>query len=553
MSMKRWLFQFQAYLAILVLLFRSQEERLSWAPIATCLYGKSFFNTSGKFLQRQDLTYMEDNWSSPPIHAPRCPSEVLDAADSQRSDDLGHFRIRAPTISPGCSSPPPGVHHDVDHGQSGSESTSTSASSILSGELKPLALERPAAWFQLKDLRLLQSINAHMSGIIKERQPIATESRTIQPNANWCMSFVNLRKWHMSDGQLDSEVNRIQGSLKPLKRKFTEVDDTESSDSQRDTKRDSESVRWPARWETLFPKSEDFLLADQCSLPRLASRRARSDHDMQEDEDKGLVVRSHPKRSFFHLACPFYITSPDKYRQCLVDHDSRSIEDLIRHVRHAHQRPYEIPRSTLPRRAYCYLDKFLPSPFFEYMNMDMSSFIAWEKLIAKRRKKHLSLMELTSPEKDQLPRPSPEDFAMRGRLYSDDYFPNNWFRNDKIDEDEKYLEMHSISEESNEMDSARSFYFLPPKLEISKTHTLALSTTSLLHHDYFHQYLLAQEPFGSHDSYQKPLTIRVLHFITNCLSRVAIIRSQVAYRLFSGVAQDRTLHFRKMGILVVSL
>ncbi|KAF4971241.1 hypothetical protein FSARC_1863 [Fusarium sarcochroum] len=51
------------------------------------------------------------------------------------------------------------------------------------------------------------------------------------------------------------------------------------------------------------------------------------------------------------------------------------------------------------------------------------------------------------PEKDQLPRPLPEDFAMRGLLYAEDYFPNDWFRNDKVDEDEKYFELASMSEE----------------------------------------------------------------------------------------------------------
>ncbi|KAG7408567.1 Telomerase-binding protein EST1A [Fusarium oxysporum f. sp. rapae] len=50
------------------------------------------------------------------------------------------------------------------------------------------------------------------------------------------------------------------------------------------------------------------------------------------------------------------------------------------------------------------------------------------------------------PEKDQLPHPLPEDFAMRGMLYSEDYFPNGWFSNDKIDEDEKYFELPSLTE-----------------------------------------------------------------------------------------------------------
>ncbi|KAL6355089.1 hypothetical protein LRP88_11566 [Fusarium phalaenopsidis] len=51
------------------------------------------------------------------------------------------------------------------------------------------------------------------------------------------------------------------------------------------------------------------------------------------------------------------------------------------------------------------------------------------------------------PEKGQLPRPLPEDFAMRGLIYSEDYFPHGWFRNDKIDEDEKYFELGSMVEE----------------------------------------------------------------------------------------------------------
>ncbi|KAF5537286.1 Telomerase-binding EST1A [Fusarium mexicanum] len=51
------------------------------------------------------------------------------------------------------------------------------------------------------------------------------------------------------------------------------------------------------------------------------------------------------------------------------------------------------------------------------------------------------------PEKDQLPHPLPEDFAMRGLVYAEDYFPNGWFSNDKIDEDEKYFELPSVSEE----------------------------------------------------------------------------------------------------------
>ncbi|KAI8715184.1 EST1-DNA-bind domain-containing protein [Fusarium sp. LHS14.1] len=50
------------------------------------------------------------------------------------------------------------------------------------------------------------------------------------------------------------------------------------------------------------------------------------------------------------------------------------------------------------------------------------------------------------PERE-LPRPLPEDFAMRGLIYSEDFFPSDWFKNDKIDEDEKYFELGSMVEE----------------------------------------------------------------------------------------------------------
>ncbi|KAF5547494.1 Telomerase-binding EST1A [Fusarium napiforme] len=47
------------------------------------------------------------------------------------------------------------------------------------------------------------------------------------------------------------------------------------------------------------------------------------------------------------------------------------------------------------------------------------------------------------PENDQLPHPLPEDFALRGQLYAEEYFLNDWFRNDKIDEEEKDFELAS--------------------------------------------------------------------------------------------------------------
>ncbi|KAK8122103.1 hypothetical protein PG984_010773 [Apiospora sp. TS-2023a] len=50
----------------------------------------------------------------------------------------------------------------------------------------------------------------------------------------------------------------------------------------------------------------------------------------------------------------------------------------------------------------------------------------------------------------QLPRPFPEDFALRGLLWTEKYFPSDWFTNDKIDDDEKYFEVASMTDERKE-------------------------------------------------------------------------------------------------------
>ena len=42
-------------------------------------------------------------------------------------------------------------------------------------------------------------------------------------------------------------------------------------------------------------------------------------------------------------------------------------------------------------------------------------------------------------------RPLPEDFVMRGQLWSNDYFPNTWFLDAKIDDEERTLELPSFA------------------------------------------------------------------------------------------------------------
>jgi hypothetical protein len=57
--------------------------------------------------------------------------------------------------------------------------------------------------------------------------------------------------------------------------------------------------------------------------------------------------------------------------------------------------------------------------------------------------------EFPLPVKDNV-RPFTEDFAMRGLLWADNYYPQNWFSNDKIDDEEKFLEVASMTDDRKE-------------------------------------------------------------------------------------------------------
>ncbi|KAK7750030.1 hypothetical protein SLS62_008022 [Diatrype stigma] len=52
--------------------------------------------------------------------------------------------------------------------------------------------------------------------------------------------------------------------------------------------------------------------------------------------------------------------------------------------------------------------------------------------------------------KEVLPRPLPEDFAMKGLPWAEKYHPDGRFSNEEVDDDEKYFEMASMSEERKE-------------------------------------------------------------------------------------------------------
>lgn len=55
-----------------------------------------------------------------------------------------------------------------------------------------------------------------------------------------------------------------------------------------------------------------------------------------------------------------------------------------------------------------------------------------------------------TPTGKELPRPLPEDHAMKGLLYAEDYYPPTWFSGGRVDDDEKHIELPSMTDERKE-------------------------------------------------------------------------------------------------------
>ncbi|KAI1506084.1 hypothetical protein F5X99DRAFT_179652 [Biscogniauxia marginata] len=71
-------------------------------------------------------------------------------------------------------------------------------------------------------------------------------------------------------------------------------------------------------------------------------------------------------------------------------------------------------------------------------------------LLSYRDHERIHSQEFPREDEKTLPRPLPEDFAMKGLLWVEDYFPEIWFSNGQIDDDEKYFEVASMTDERKE-------------------------------------------------------------------------------------------------------
>ncbi|KAI1456823.1 hypothetical protein F4805DRAFT_467842 [Annulohypoxylon moriforme] len=92
--------------------------------------------------------------------------------------------------------------------------------------------------------------------------------------------------------------------------------------------------------------------------------------------------------------------------------------------------------------AMPYIEKRFP---WKLVSLQLNSL-----LLSYREHHRIQDEQFPRQDKEFAPRPLPEDFATKGLVWVDKYFPNDWFSNDKIDDDEKYFEVASMTDDRKE-------------------------------------------------------------------------------------------------------
>ncbi|KAI8665243.1 EST1-DNA-bind domain-containing protein [Fusarium sp. Ph1] len=258
MGMKQCLFPFNAYLSILVLLFRSQEERMSWAPIATC------------------LTLLA--WKATGIALLTIHREFV-----QISNDMGTLGVRTSAISDGCRSSLPSRHHHVDHFESRPIPTRKSSTSIVDkrvGSQQPPTLPNNQSrarndFDQGRHNEKTSGRYESPSSSPAQPQPWDDEStHTIIPR---------LETRPISQDQLVAEVKGIYARLVMVETKCIEVDNVQSPNTETNTTSKLNNEQWQALialHRTLLHEHHDFFLASQHPSASPALRSLASKYAM---------------------------------------------------------------------------------------------------------------------------------------------------------------------------------------------------------------------------------------------------------------------------------
>ncbi|KAF4464756.1 hypothetical protein FALBO_8410 [Fusarium albosuccineum] len=87
-------------------------------------------------------------------------------------------------------------------------------------------------------------------------------------------------------------------------------------------------------------------------------RSELGDDGDQEDTDDGFLMVPSLKETF-RFSCPFYKQDPKKYRQCLLQHDLRTFDSVIKHVQRHHKKPSYCPMCSQTFKAVIDCDRHI--------------------------------------------------------------------------------------------------------------------------------------------------------------------------------------------------
>lgn len=98
--------------------------------------------------------------------------------------------------------------------------------------------------------------------------------------------------------------------------------------------------RWMGSARYIHPPEHRMPPRKRSRKPNETTRSVFIEVEDLDDPSTILILRID---GYFHLSCPFSISDPGHYESCTLEHDLRSITDLIRHLAKCHPHPFYCP------------------------------------------------------------------------------------------------------------------------------------------------------------------------------------------------------------------
>ncbi|RKL41188.1 hypothetical protein BFJ72_g5616 [Fusarium proliferatum] len=100
---------------------------------------------------------------------------------------------------------------------------------------------------------------------------------------------------------------------------------------------------WSHGAEYAAPSEDDFPPRKRFKALQWESGLPRAEEEEHSEGEFVVISGPERKKAFFHLACPFYINTPERYQQCLFKSDFDSTETLVSHLLQHHNKPLYCP------------------------------------------------------------------------------------------------------------------------------------------------------------------------------------------------------------------